>query len=452
VVSVARDSLPPLTRRELVALGLSIALVPLNSTMLAVAVPAIAHDLDVASEALTQGLVASYLLVGIVLQSPGGKLGDGIGHGRALGLGQLVFAVGALTGFVGRAMLPLEIARGLMAAGGAVMVPSAFALVRSRAPADAQAKAFGAFGAVMGVAAAIGPLVGGEIVGRFGWPSLFVVNAPPVLLAALLSRSRATTEPRHAMPRFDLLGSALLGVGLLLAVIGLRAQRFAMAGTGALVVVLFFLWERRAKDPVIDPSLFRTRAFATGVAIVGLQNLAMYALLFELPIVLSRAFGADAKTSGRTLLALTLAMVSGSMTSGRLVARLGERACAILGSLVALLGMLVIAWSPLRGAADLIWGLVPVGVGIGLSTPALQAAAMAAIDRGRSGMAAGVSSTARYLGGVVGVGVVSSLLHGSDPIVAHRAAARVLAVVLVVGLGVAALLPKADALDLGARR
>ncbi len=436
----AQTAPAPLTTRELVALGLSVALVPLNSTMLAVAMPAIATDLRVPSEALTQALVASYLLVGIVLQSPGGKLGDGIGHGRALGLGQIVFAVGAIVGFVGRAVLPLEIARGLMAAGGAVMVPSAFALVRSRAPADAQAKAFGAFGAVMGIAAAIGPLVGGEIVGRFGWPALFVVNAPPVLVAALLARSQEK-EPKRAMPRFDLLGSALLGVGLLLLVIGLRAQRFAMAGAGAIVMVLFFAWERRAKNPVIDPSLFRTRAFAAGVAVVGLQNLAMYALLFELPLVLSRAFDADAKTSGRTLLALTLAMVTGSMTSGRVVARIGERGPALLGSAVALAGMLVVAWVPLHGASDVMWGLLPVGFGIGLSTPALQASAMAAIDRARSGMAAGVSSTARYLGGVIGVGIVSSLLHGSDVLAAHRAAAVMLAVVLAAGLAVSAVLP-----------
>ena len=109
--------------------------------------------------------------------------------------------------------------------------------------------------------------------------------------------------------------------------------------------------------------------------------------------------------------------------------------------------MLVIAWSPLRGAADLIWGLLPLGVGIGLSTPALQASAMAAIDRSRSGMAAGVSSTARYLGGVIGVGVVSSLLHGAEPLVAHRSAARALAIVLLVGLAAAALLPKRQTVE-----
>jgi MFS family permease len=432
----------PLSAREIAALALSVALVPLNSTMLAVAMPAIARDLSVPSETLTQGLVASYLLVGIVLQSPGGKLGDGIGHGRALGLGQIVFALGAVVGFVGRSMLPLELARALMAAGGAVMVPSAFALVRSRAPAKAQAQAFGAFGAVMGIAAAIGPLVGGEIVGRLGWPSLFAVNAPPVLLAALLARSRVK-EPKRAMPRFDLIGSALLGAGLVLAVVGLRSQRWATAAVGALALLLFFAWERRVANPVIDPSLFRARAFAMGVSVVGLQNLAMYALLFELPIVLARAFGSDARTSGRVLVALTLAMVAGSMSGGRVVGRLGERRGALLGSSVAVVGMLLIAWRPLASAIDLLPGLGVLGLGIGLCTPAVQTASMGSIDRARSGMAAGVSSTGRYLGGVIGVGVVSTLLHGDDVLAAHRTAAFVLTGVLVLALAAAAALPAA---------
>ena len=105
--------------------------------------------------------------------------------------------------------------------------------------------------------------------------------------------------------------------------------------------------------------------------------------------------------------------------------------------------MVLLAWQPVAGAVDLVPGLVLLGAGIGLSTPAVQAAAMAAIDRARSGMAAGVSSTARYLGGVVGVGVVSSLLHGDDALLAHRAATHLLAVALVLALLAAASLPRA---------
>ena len=288
----------PLTTRELASLGLSVALVPLNSTMLAVAIPSIATDLAVSSETLTQALVASYLLVGIVLQSPGGKLGDGIGHVRALRLGQLVFAAGAIVGSAGRAIVPLAIARGMMAAAGAVMVPSAFALVRARVAKERQAAAFGAFGAVMGIAAAIGPLLGGEIADRFGWPALFAVNAPPVLLAAMIARS-SVREPSRTLPRFDVLGGILLAVGLVLAVLGARARAWVPVVTGIGVLVGFFAWERRAANPVIDPALFRRRAFAAGVSVIGLQNLAMYAVLFELPVVLGRAFKADSAAAAR---------------------------------------------------------------------------------------------------------------------------------------------------------
>jgi MFS family permease len=188
--------------------------------------------------------------------------------------------------------------------------------------------------------------------------------------------------------------------------------------------------------------LFKTRAFAAGVSVVGLQNLAMYALLFELPLVLTRAFGGDARTSGRTLLALTLAMVAGSLSGSRLVTRFGARGASLVGSIVALAGMVYVGWQTPAGASDLVPGLVLVGVGIGLSTPAVQTAAMAAVERAKSGMAAGVSSTARYLGGVIGVGVVSTLTSGAaEPLAAHRTAARLLALVLVLAIVAAGAIP-----------
>ena len=246
------------------------------------------------------------------------------------------------------------------------------------------------------------------------------------------------------MKRSSLKIVLLLGAGLLLAVFGLRTQRWALLGVAAVVLAVFFVWERRAKNPVIEPSLFATPAFAAGISVIGLHNLAMYALLFELPLLLTRAFGGDARTSGRTLLALTLAMVLGSLSGDRVVSRFGTRVAAVMGSSSALLGMAYVGWRTPSGAADLVPGLVLLGAGIGLTTPAVQTAAMAAIDRAKSGMAAGVSSTSRYLGGVIGVGVVSTLLVGAEPIAAHRNAAQVLAAVLAIALIASAALPKAS--------
>jgi ribose/xylose/arabinose/galactoside ABC-type transport system permease subunit len=113
-----------------------------------------------------------------------------------------------------------------------------------------------------------------------------------------------------------------------------------------------------------------------------------------------------------------------------------------VGSTVALAGMLYVGWQTPSGAGDLVPGLLVLGVGIGLSTPAVQTVSMAAVERAKSGMAAGVSSTARYLGGVIGVGVVSTLLAGSpDALAAHKTAAHVLAVVLLLAILAAAALP-----------
>ncbi len=423
----AEETSRPLARRELLALGFSVALVPLNSTMLAVALPAIGHELVVAPAALTPWLVTSYLLVGIALQGPAGKLGDGIGHARALSLGQAVFATGAALGYFGHALWPLVGARGLMAAGGAAMVPSAMALVRVRLPPAARPKALGMFGAVMGFAAAVGPLLGGELATRMGWRALFVVNAPIVLLAALLG-SRGEKTPRRPM-KLDVVGSLLLAVSLSLLVVGTRAPRIgAVLGVlGAALLIVFVSWERRATDPVIDPAMFRARPFTASALTIGLQNLAMYALLFELPIVLARVTGATAAMTGRALVAMTLASVVGSLLGGRATGRFGARAVAVFGGALGAVGAALLVFWPLASSSDVIPGLVLLGAGMGLASPAAQTSALNAVRADQSGMAAGVSSTARYLGGAVGVAVVATLLADGDMLSRHRLGASLFA-------------------------
>lgn len=433
----------PVTARELTALALSIALVPLNSTMLAVALPSIGDDIGVPPAALTQWLVTGYLLVAIMLQSPAGKLADSIGHRRALMLGQVIFATGAILGYLSPGLSGLVVARGLLAAGGAVMVPSAMATLRTRLPAARRGQAFGAFGAVMGLAAAIGPIVGGELAAHLGWRSLFSVNAPPIVLAALLGLShRGRVEARKPF-RADLVGSLLLAGGLAVLVFASRAKAhgLALAGTGVVALTLFVLWERRIADPVVDLSLFARPVFSASTAIIALQNLAMYALLMALPIVLTRAFHVGSAEVGRTLVAMTLAMVVASLAGGRIADRVGARLTAAIGASVAALGMLAAATVPLASARDLLVPLSLLGLGLGLTTPSAQAAGLDAVPPERSGMAAGVSSTMRYLGGVVGVAIVSGLLATGEPVARYRLAAFVFTGVLVLALGATLLLP-----------
>ncbi len=445
--TVSAPARTPLSRRDMLVLACSVGLVPLNSTMIAVAIPAIGRDLAAEPSALIQWLVSSYLLINIIALSPAGKMGDRWGHARVLALGQGLFAVGSVLGFLASALPLLVAARVLMALGGAMIVPAAMALARVRLPEDQRVRAFGMFGAVMGLSAAIGPLAGGEIAARFGWTALFLVNIVPLTIAAALSLGRGSTLAQapvlRASSRFDLMGSALLGAGLGLIVTGARSDTWwlPMVATGVGLLLGFAWWERRAADPVVNLALFKRRAFAAGSLIIGLQNFAMYALLFELPVVFSSVFGASSAQSGRALIALTMAMVIGSVVGGSVAGKFGTRRAALVGTAVALSGGLLMALGTLKSVSGAVPALMALGLGLGFTTPAANAALMAVAKPSESGMASGVSSTVRYLGGIAGVATVSAMVANESLLAAHQHSAILFAIALAVALALAWLIP-----------
>lgn len=391
----------------------SAALAPLNSTMIAVALPEMGRDLAMGSALLRHGLVTSYLLTGIVLQSLGGKLADRIGYARALRLGQLTFAAAALIGFAWPAAGALVLARVAMAAAGAVIVPSAISLLRNELPPQQRGRAFGMFGAVMGCSAALGPQLGGLLTQHFGWRAIFIINVPWLALstgAALMGpplRRELATEPPAP---FDFVGSLLLGISLGAIVLGSVAPELSgLMLAGALGLGGFVFWERRVSDPVIDVSLFGRSVFCAGALMIALHNLAMYSLLFELPQVSARLFGASRESVGSVLSAMMLSMVVASPVAGRLADRFGPRAVGAAGCLAALLGVLLLRILPFAQLSAALPGLILLGLGLGLSSAPAQASAMSAVPRAQSGMAAGLTSTLRYLGGIIGLALLGAL-------------------------------------------
>ncbi|MDC3986391.1 MFS transporter [Polyangium jinanense] len=437
--------------RLLVAIALSAALAPLNSTMVAVALPEMSRTLPADSGALRQALVTSYLLTNIVLQSPGGKLGDRLGHRRALGLGQLLLAVGAALAYVWPVLPVLAVSRVVMAAGGAIVVPSATALLRTELPPEVRGRAFGAFGAVMGIAAGTGPMVGALLVGRFGWTSIFLANVPVLLLSAALAHLGVPARPAALTPagpraRFDLLGSVLLGASLVGLVLGLESAQLRWAAVlGALGLVPFVLWERRAVDPIIDFSLFKRRAFVGGSLIIAVQNFAMYATIFELPQVAGRLFGVAPRDVGPTLLSMMGTMVIVAPFAGRSSDRFGARVVSLFGCSLAIAGMFLLAARPLGAITDAVPALVILGAGLGLSSAPSQSAAMSDVPREKSGMAAGLTSTMRYIGGIVGLTVLGLVLtdRPAGDVVRHEhtTAMTIFCASLLLTIGCAFLLP-----------
>ena len=457
---------------------LAASLSPLGSTMIAVALPSIGAELGIGSGALTQWLVSSYLIVGIAAMSPGGKLGDRIGHRRALVIGMSIYGAGSIVGFVVANLPSLAFARVAMALGGAMAVPATMALLRNLVPPERRARTFGYFGSVMGTAAGIGPLVGGELTALFGWRSVFIANIPVILLAYfLIRRSTRSEEPSPSAaeakassqsetasesasrassdrqaPRFDVLGSVLLAIGLTLLVVAAQNTGSTAMGSGlgaAVLLTVFVWWERRVAEPVLDLRLFMEPTFAASSAVIGFQNLAMYALLFQLPIFFEQVRGTEAGTTGRTIIGMMIAMVIFSPLGGRVSESVGIRTTAFVGTATSLAGLYLLSdFGALQSPSDALIGLALMGAGLGLSSAPSQAAAMSAVRHDNAGMAGGAVSTARYIGGVIGISALGYVLGGEQAGVdAHSAAAAVYSVALVLAAISSLALPGKGALE-----
>jgi len=230
----------------LASAALGAALTPLNSTMVAVALPALGMEFNAPAATVTLFVITGYLVATIVAQMPAGTIADRAGYARALTWGRWTFGVGTATGMLAPSLPIVTVGRLLMAAGGALIIPTAMALVRIASPPERRSRAFGIMGSVMGGAAALGPALGSWMTVHFGWRSLFVINVPILLLSWML-------QPRVA-------------------------EDHAAAGP------------RRSGYL----SLLRNRAFMTGAGVISTQNLAMYSLLIQVPFLFGGSEGAGA--------------------------------------------------------------------------------------------------------------------------------------------------------------
>jgi MFS family permease len=233
---------------------------------------------------------------------------------------------------------------------------------------------------------------------------------------------------------FDFSGSALLGIAVLFLVAAVDRTSLAFAAAAIVSLIVFVLRELRAADPVLDVRLFRNAPFAAGGAMVALQNLAMYSMLFLLPFFLAQSGGAPSRT-GVMLLFFTAAMVLAAPLGGRLSDAIGARIVAFSGAIIATSGAALFV---AVGEASLIPTLVVMGAGLGISGSPSQAAALSAVPASHAGVASGALSTLRYIGGVIGSGLVALLAGGG---LAHDARLIVFPAVLLASAFAALWLP-----------
>ena len=426
-------------------------LAPLNSTMIAVALPGIMEEFDVGL-GRAGWLVTAYLVAMASLHPLGGKIGDRLGRRPLVLYGLAFFGLASLGASAAPNLWVVLVFRVLQAVSAALIFPNGTALVREVLPEARRGTGFGLIGVAVGIAAGSGPPLGGVLVQTAGWRAIFYVNVLLVTPALYLGR-RWLPSGRRAEDsgRFDVAGAVMLPVvlmgtvGVLMSLgrgVGVSTQIVAGLATLGLAVV-FVRHEIRHHDPVFEPRLFRNRAFAAADAGVALSNLAMYTLLLSIPILLDSRGDVSALETGLVLTALSASLIVVAPVGGALADRFGRRAPTVAGLALAAIGAAPIA---LAGAEvtvpTLIGGLTVVGLGLGIANPGLQTTAVESASHHRAGMASGLYSTSRYLGSIVGSAVLTGLLvtqrgdvDGLDTVFTIVFAAAVLATVVALGLG-----------------
>jgi len=400
----------------LTAIALGAMLAPLNSTMIAVALPEIQHSFGVSVTA-TSWLVTLYLAAMAAGQPIGGRLGDQLGRRPVYLFGLAWFAIASAGCAFAPNLAVLIIFRTQQALAGALSFPNGTAMVREAVPEARRASAYGMIGLGVGMAAASGPPIGGLLVHYFGWSAIFWANVPVVIAALILGyRTLPRRERnRNARPSFDLPGSGLFAAMLCAVIVIPTLLKFhhpvlvLMAGGGAIGLgFAFVLRELHVPAPVVDVRLFRESHFAAACASIGLSNLVMYTTLLALPLYLERVRNHEVQVSGLILAALSAFSAIWGPLGGRWTDRRGRWLPAVTGA-VAVLVATVLLIPGVRGASlvPLIVALSIMGVGIGLAGAPVQTAAVEAVPGGKTGSAAGIFSTSRYLGSVTGSSVLA---------------------------------------------
>jgi EmrB/QacA subfamily drug resistance transporter len=436
-------SVLPSQRWLLLAIALGTTLAPINSTMIAVALPNIQSDLGV-SVSQTAWLVTLYLVAMAVGQPIGGRLGDLFGRRRVYLVGLLWFGIASAACAFAPNLEVLIVFRTQQALAGALVFPNGVAILRQEVPAERRGSAFGMVGMVTALAAAIGPPLGGALVHAFDWRAIFWVNVPIIALAFWLNWRFLPGHESFAQqrPAFDKLGSLLFAVMLGAFIViptTIRSDQLLAGLAAGLVSVLggigFVLWELRNAHPVVDLRLFATQAFSAACASIALSNLVMYTTLLALPLYMDHVRGDNERVIGLTLTALSALAALWGLLGGRITDSRGKWLPAVAGAIALFTGAILLAGT---FDVDPLWpaivALAIMGTGLGVQSAAVQTAAVEAAPVAKTGAAAGVYSTSRYMGSVIGATILA-IVFASDPKPSDDAIFRY----LFMGLAVAAL-------------
>lgn len=396
-------------------------LVMVDNTIVNVALPTMARDLDAGISGL-QWIVDAYTLVFAGLLLTGGYLGDRFGHRRVLLIG--------IAGFIGVSVLAanagdlgeLIAARGALGLFAALVFPATLALITIIFTEPAQrAAAVGIWAATSGVAVAVGPVLGGWLLEHFSWASVFWVNLPLGVIAIGALFFAVPAARPVVVSRFDLTGLLLSVAGLGLLVYGvIEGPHFGWADVrtiaclvGAVIIlVLFVWWQLRITHPILDVRLFTNRYFSAAAAMISVAFFALFGFIFLITQFFQAVKGYGPLEAGVRTLPFALVMAVFSPVAMLLAHRLGGRVVAVAGALLMSAGFGIVEFSSRTSGywTLIIWAMSLMAIGLAFISGPCTQMVMSALRPEQAGAGSAVNDTTREVGGTLGVAVLGSVL------------------------------------------
>jgi EmrB/QacA subfamily drug resistance transporter len=433
-------------RLTLVACILGSIIAFVDMTVVNVALPAIQRDLGGGLTA-QQWIVDAYLLTLGSLILVGGSLGDIFGERRVFAWGVGAFGVASILCAAAPNAPLLIAARGIQGVAGALLTPSALAVIVTTFEGEERSAAIGTWTAWSGIAMVIGPLAGGELIAIASWRWIFLINVP--LAVATIALILVAVPPREpgGRVRIDLVGAALCVLGLGATAFALIEQRrlgwgspaiWGALGGGAVLLAAFVLWERRTRDPMLPLRLFRQRNFTVANVETFLVYAGLSTLGFFLTLFLQQLAGYSAVRAGLALTPITIVMFVLSPYVGRLSGRYGPRLFMGAGPLIAAAGLAWLARVEPHSSyvRDLLPPVLIFAVGLSLTVAPLTATVLADASGGDAGIASAVNNAVARVAGLLGIAIVGLAVSGSgNQLDVHGFHLSMLVTALLVGAG-----------------
>ncbi len=407
----------------LAAMSFALFMIMLDNTVVNVALPSIQRDLGSTISGL-EWTVNGYTLTFAVLLATGGRLGDIFGRRRVFLIGVILFATSSATAGLAPDTTALVISRVIQGAGAAMMMPATLSIITNAFAAHERGKAIGTWAGVSALALAIGPVLGGFLTEQVSWRAIFYLNVPVAVVAVIATvfavrESRDETVGREV----DYAGVAALTTGLTALVLALIEGNswgwgspeiiglFVLAVIG---LVAFVAIEKRVRFPTVEFKLFASRDFVGANLVALVVTFAMLAQFFFIALYMQNILGLSPLEAGVRFLPATLMIVIIAPLAGRLTDRIGPRWPIAVGLTLVSTSLYLLTQITLETTySHLLPSFILIGIGMALVMSPMSTAAMNAVVPEKAGIASGILSMSRMVGGTLGVAVIGAVFQGA---------------------------------------